>query len=123
MEIREALGVRASDNLRHAELVLIVEGDDDRIALMALLKHHSKFLEKSFNDGVIAIDTLGGASNLGYKVSSIRDSICLYHVFLDKDRWNCSRTTSKYRNQFLGETINETREKIKNGTYKLKNLN
>ena len=86
MEIREALGVRASDNLRHAELVLIVEGDDDRIALMALLKHHSKFLEKSFNDGVIAIDTLGGASNLGYKVSSIRDSICLYHVFLDKDR-------------------------------------
>lgn len=86
VEIRDALGVRASDNLRHAELVLIVEGDDDRIALIALLKHYSPFLNKAFNDGVIAVDTLGGASNLGYKVSSIRDSICLHHVFLDKDR-------------------------------------
>ena len=29
----------------------------------------------------------------------------------------------KYRNQFLGEQIEETRSKIKNGTYKLKDLN
>ena len=86
VEIRDALGVRASDNLRHAELVLIAEGDNDRIALMALLRHYSRYLNKAFSDGLIAIDTLGGASNLGYKISSIRDSICLYHVLLDKDR-------------------------------------
>ena len=35
------------------------------------------------------------------------------------DAWNYSVTTGKYRNQFLGENIAETREKIKNGTYKL----
>ncbi len=85
-EIRETLGVRASDNLRHAELVLIVEGDDDRIALIELLKFISVYLKKAFNDGVIAIDTLGGASNLGYKVSLLRDSICMSHAFLDKDK-------------------------------------
>ncbi len=85
-EIRDALGVRASDNLRHAELVLIVEGDDDRIALMALLKDCSSYLISAFDEGVIAIDTLGGASNLAYKISSVRDSICLHHVFLDKDK-------------------------------------
>src|SRR5262249_50049407 len=29
-QIRDVLGVRASDNLQHAELVLLVEGEDDR---------------------------------------------------------------------------------------------
>ena len=33
--------------------------------------------------------------------------------------WDYSVTTGKYRNQFLNEGIAETREKIKNGTYKL----
>ena len=32
-ELRSVLGVRASDNLRHAELVLVVEGDEDVRAL------------------------------------------------------------------------------------------
>ena len=33
--------------------------------------------------------------------------------------WDYSVTTGKYRNQFLNETIKETREKIKSGEYKL----
>ena len=44
-------------------------------------------------------------------------------VWLDKNSWCCSTTTGKYRNQFLGETIKETREKIKSGEYKLADLN
>ena len=44
-------------------------------------------------------------------------------VFLDEYYWDYSRTTGKYRNQFLGEYIDETRSKIKSGEYKLKNLN
>lgn len=44
-------------------------------------------------------------------------------VTLDKKYWDYSRTTGKYRNQFLNEGIAETREKINNGTYKLSNLN
>lgn len=44
-------------------------------------------------------------------------------VFLDANYWNYSRTTGKYRNKFLGEYIEYTREQIKNGTYKLTNLN
>jgi len=42
---------------------------------------------------------------------------------LDKNYWDYSRTTSKYRNEFLRETTEETREKIKNKEYKLINLN
>jgi hypothetical protein len=44
-------------------------------------------------------------------------------VLLDRDSWDYSRTTSKYRNQFLGETTKETKRKIADGTYKLVDLN
>lgn len=44
-------------------------------------------------------------------------------VTLDEDSWDYSRTTSKYRNEFLRETSKETLAKIKSGEYKLVNLN
>jgi len=45
------------------------------------------------------------------------------NVTLDDYTWNYSRTTSKYRNEFLSESIVETRAKIESGEYKLSNLN
>jgi hypothetical protein len=44
-------------------------------------------------------------------------------ITLDKQYWDYSNTTSKYRNQFLNETTKETRKKIESGEYKLANLN
>jgi len=44
-------------------------------------------------------------------------------IQLDERYWNYSRTTSKYRSQFLGETTKETERKIKEGKYILANLN
>jgi len=44
-------------------------------------------------------------------------------ITLDKYYWNYSRTTSKYRNEFLGEYIADTRAKIESGEYKLADLN
>ena len=44
-------------------------------------------------------------------------------VYLDDYFWNYSRTTSKYRNNFLGTNTEETKKQIKDGTYKLTNLN
>jgi len=46
-----------------------------------------------------------------------------YEITLDEQDWDYSRTTGKYRNEFLGEGIEQTRQKIKDGTYKLANLN
>lgn len=37
-------------------------------------------------------------------------------VTLGRD-WNCSATTSKYRNRFLGETTKETQAKLDSGEY------
>lgn len=44
-------------------------------------------------------------------------------TLLDAYYWDYSRTTGKYRNQFLGEGIVDTRKKIASKEYKLKNLN
>lgn len=44
-------------------------------------------------------------------------------IVLDRRAWNYSRTTSKYRNIFLGESKKETEAKIKSGEYLLENLN
>ena len=44
-------------------------------------------------------------------------------IQLDKNYWDYSTTTGKYRNQFLGETKKETEKKIKSGEYLLVDLN
>ena len=44
-------------------------------------------------------------------------------IELDSYYWNYSRTTSKYRNIFLGETTKETQKKIDSGEYLLSDLN
>jgi hypothetical protein len=46
-----------------------------------------------------------------------------YQIYLDEYYWDYSKTTGKYRNEFLNETIAETRAKIKSGEYILTDLN
>ncbi len=44
-------------------------------------------------------------------------------ITLDAHTWDYSMTTGKYRNIFLGEDKKTTEKKIKDGIYKLDNLN
>ena len=44
-------------------------------------------------------------------------------TYLDERFWNYSKTTSKYRSIFLGESTKETQNKITNGVYVLTDLN
>ena len=44
-------------------------------------------------------------------------------IYLDDYYWDYSVTTGKYRDEFLGEGIAETRKKIASGEYVLTNLN
>lgn len=85
-EIRDILGVRASDNLRNAEMVLVVEGEVDVNSIKELLCVRSPYLSQCLHNGSLALDSLGGGTKLPYKLSLLRDSICLYHVFLDHDK-------------------------------------
>lgn len=85
-ELRDTLGMRASDNLRNAEIALVVEGEEDRRALAALLPASSKRIGTALQTGFIVIDTLGGGSNLSYKLSQLRETLCTCHSFLDHDK-------------------------------------
>ncbi len=88
-DIRDILGVRASDNLLHAEVILLVEGDDDRQSLRSLLAKKSTLLATAISNGALGIDSLGGGTNLSYKLSAVREALCLAHCFLDDD--HCGR--------------------------------
>jgi hypothetical protein len=44
-------------------------------------------------------------------------------ITLDKNKWDYSKTTGKYRNIFLNETRKQTEAKIKSGIYTIENLN
>lgn len=67
------------------------------------------------------IDTPNGTIFQSY--DSIICLISKGQVYLDSAKWDYSMTTGKYRNQFLGENIQDTRRKIERGIYKLVNLN
>ena len=60
---------------------------------------------------------------IAFKAHSCSNTGNISKVFLDREDWDYSVTTGKYRNQFLGETIAETRKKIKSGEYVLVDLN
>lgn len=84
-QIRDLLGIKASDNLLNASFVLVVEGQDDVIALKAILSTLSNELDKHIKNNMLVIEQIGGAGNLSYKLSLLNNSLCVYHIFLDND--------------------------------------
>lgn len=85
-EIRDCLGVHLSDNLQSAELVLLLEGEEDIKPIDKLLRYHSTALTVALDNGRLAIDTLAGASKLIYKLGLFRAAGCRYHVYMDNDK-------------------------------------
>lgn len=85
-QIRDILGVRASDNLQHAELILLVEGEEDKIALTAILQHHGVALRAALEQRSLSIESLLGGTNLSYKLSQVREALCMSYCFLDHDK-------------------------------------
>lgn len=84
-QIRDLLGIKASDNLTNANFVLVVEGQDDVIALTALLRVLSPKLKQMIDDHMLIVEPIGGAGNLSYKLSLLKNSLCNYRTFLDND--------------------------------------
>jgi putative ATP-dependent endonuclease of OLD family len=84
-EVRDALGVRVSDNLNNSRLVVICEGKSDEAALKRILSEIDPRLETAFNTGEVAISTLDGSGNLSYMANALQNSICEPLCFLDDD--------------------------------------
>ena len=83
--IRDLLGIKASDNLTHANFAIVVEGEEDAIALKALLPVLSEKIGKAIKNNALIIEPIGGAGNLSYKLSLLKNYLCVSHVLLDDD--------------------------------------
>jgi putative ATP-dependent endonuclease of the OLD family len=84
-EVREVLGVRLDDNLSSSEIILIVKGEEDRIAIRSILSEMDSILSSSMQSGRLGIDVLGGATNLAHRIRLHSEAVCRVHVLLDDD--------------------------------------
>ena len=84
-EIRRILGVRASDNLRHARIVLVVEGESDRRILAAVMSQKSMVIRRKLGSNELAIEPLSGSGNLTHKLYELQSALCIPHIYLDHD--------------------------------------
>ena len=85
-EIRDLLGVLPSDNLQNARFVLVVEGEDDKIALNKILPLLSDIIKNAIKNNVLVIKPLLGASNLSHDLLDLQTNMCQYVVLLDYDK-------------------------------------
>jgi len=85
-QIRDILGVRAADNLQHADLILLVEGEEDKRTLAALIAQLAPILKLTLEQRTLVIDSLLGGTNLSYKLTQVREAMCSFHCFLDHDK-------------------------------------
>lgn len=85
-QIRDVLGIRASDNLQNANYVLLVEGVHDVNSLKVILPMLSPKIAKYLKNNLFVIQEIGGTGNLSYKLSLLQSTLCVYHVFLDNDK-------------------------------------
>jgi len=76
-----------------------------------------KMVKQTFAKNQYIIETPMGVLFQSYRSAiALRDKGGKIHL---SEHWNYSKTTGKYRNQFLGETKAETEKKIRCGEYLL----
>ena len=85
-EIRNVLGVKVSDNLYDAEVMLLVEGETDAISLKALLSDKSKKLKTAITTNRLSIMPMGGTGGLSYYLTMTNSLIGQAVVFIDSDK-------------------------------------
>lgn len=84
-QIRNALGIRFSDNLSNAQLSLLLEGDTDKKMLLKILVSESELIRQAIEKGMMIIDGIGGANKLGYYIQFYKQNLTNIHVFFDND--------------------------------------
>lgn len=84
-EIRDVLGVKVSDNLYDAEVMLLVEGETDAISLKAVLSDKSEKIKSALAKHRLTIMPVGGTSRLLYSLTMTNQLIGQAVVFVDSD--------------------------------------
>ena len=100
--IRDVIGIKASDNLTNANYVLVVEGAEDVDELKAILPTLSDKVAKALKNNILVIEEIGGAGNLSYKLTTLKNSLCITHVLLDFDQAGENAFNKAERDSLLG---------------------
>lgn len=85
-EIRECLGIRTSDNLIHANKIILVEGESDKKIITKIIQERSVKISKIIKDGDLNIFSLDSASKLSYNLKWFQDQLCSCFIILDNDQ-------------------------------------
>lgn len=83
-EIREALGVRVSDNLKSAEFVIYVEGDNDIPFVSKIIARSPKLTYLAAQKRLV-IQGMGGGTNIRLFASGARNDVIGFHFLVDND--------------------------------------
>ncbi len=86
-EIRELLGIKLSDNLICAEMIIIVEGVSDERIFKYIFPKVSAKIKAALDGNQLKFTALGGASKISYMCSFYSNNMCKYFVIFDGD--NC----------------------------------
>lgn len=68
-------------DLQSARVALIVEGEEDRRSLAAVLGRMSPSLKDALESGELAIESLGGGTKLTYRLTQYSAGACAAYVF------------------------------------------
>lgn len=103
-EVRQVLGVRLADNLSHAELVLLVEGVADEVAMRAILAHRSRAIKKALTDDLVGLIPLRGLRRLHTELLSQRNNVCRAFLIADDDRAARDHIASELKSGLLTQS-------------------
>lgn len=102
-DIRDTIGVHISDNLTNTSWVLLVEGKSDEKILKKWLSE-DKDIKKLLDNNYLSIESLGGGTNLSYKISLFNSMLCSVVFFLDNDKCGISAFEDAKQKSLVSET-------------------
>ena len=102
-DIRDTIGVHISDNLTNTSWVLLVEGKSDEKILKKWLSE-DKDIKKLLDNNYLSIESLGGGTNLSYKISLFNSMLCSVVFFLDYDKCGISSFEDAKQKSLISET-------------------
>lgn len=85
-EIRNTLGVIASDNLINADFVIVVEGDTDKKILQKYLCKKSPMINDWIINKRLSFEVINGVKNLEHSLNKLMNMSSKYFCVLDSDR-------------------------------------
>ena len=106
-EIRETLGVIASDNLINSEFTIVVEGATDKNILLQYINKKSTKLANYIKEKRLCFEVLNGVTNLNSVLNKLSNMASKYFCVLDSDQISQANVKMAIEKAFLSSNHKE----------------